>query len=119
MALLTCDFFSDALEVGTSMTVVLPQPDTDSQIGVVDGRTSGPPPLLYLLHGLSDDHTCWQRYTAIGHHFGAGAMEFYPATSISVAARIDPTSDAAGGQAADIGVKYSELAAELRAAIPK
>ena len=33
MALLTCDFFSEVLEVGTSMTVVLPQP-TEEQIGV-------------------------------------------------------------------------------------
>ena len=33
MALVTCDFFSDVLEVGCSMTVVLPQP-TEEQIGV-------------------------------------------------------------------------------------
>ena len=65
---------------------------------------------------------CWtdnndaKRYTAIGHHFGSGAMEFYPATGISVAARIDPTSDAAGGQAAEIGVRYSNLIARLRRA---
>ena len=25
----------------------------------------GPPPVLYLLHGLSDDHTAWLRYTSI------------------------------------------------------
>ena len=36
MALLTCDFFSDALQVGTSMTVVLPQ-QTEEQIGVTGG----------------------------------------------------------------------------------
>ena len=35
MALLTCDFFSEALERGTSMTVVLPQP-TEDQIGVAE-----------------------------------------------------------------------------------
>ena len=64
MALLTCDFFSDALEVGTSMTVVLPQ-QTEEQIGVTGGRSDAPPPLLYLLHGLSDDHSGWHRYTAI------------------------------------------------------
>ena len=58
MALLTCDFFSDALQVGTSMTVVLPQ-RTEAQIGVSGGGADGPPPLLYLLHGLSDDHTAW------------------------------------------------------------
>ena len=67
MALLTCDFFSDALQVGTSMTVVLPQ-RTEEQIGVTASGSDGPPPLLYLLHGLSDDHTAWQRYTAIGRY---------------------------------------------------
>ena len=53
---------------------------------------------------------CWtdddgvKHYTAIGHHFGSGGVERYPATGVSVAARIDPTSGAAGGQAAEIGV---------------
>ena len=61
MALVTCDFFSEALEVGTSMTVVLPQP-TEAQIGVASTETSeAGPPLLYLLHGMSDDHTAWLR----------------------------------------------------------
>jgi putative tributyrin esterase len=67
MALLTCDFFSDALQVGTSMTVVLPQ-QTEEQIGVTGAVPEGPPPLLYLLHGLSDDHTAWPRYTAISRY---------------------------------------------------
>jgi putative tributyrin esterase len=67
MALLTCNFVSDALQVGTSMTVVLPQ-QTEEQIGVTGGGADGPPPLLYLLHGLSDDHTAWHRYTAIARY---------------------------------------------------
>ena len=65
MALVTCDFFSDVLEVGCSMTVVLPQP-TEEQIGVSEGpvpRTDFP--VLYLLHGLSDDDTIWLRRTSI------------------------------------------------------
>lgn len=73
MALVTCDFYSDALQVGTSMSVVLPQA-TESQIGVEDARPSGPPPLLYLLHGLSDDHTAWHRYTAIGRYAEAAGL---------------------------------------------
>lgn len=79
MALLTCDFFSDVLQVGTSMTVILPQA-TEEQIGVSGARESGPPPVLYLLHGLSDDHTAWQRYTAIGRYAeGAGLAVVMPA----------------------------------------
>jgi len=73
MALLTCDFFSDSLQVGTSMTVVLPQ-RTEAQIGVAGGGSEGPPPLLYLLHGLSDDHTAWQRYTAVARHAEAAGL---------------------------------------------
>jgi S-formylglutathione hydrolase FrmB len=64
MALLTCDFFSESLMVGTSVTVVLPQ-RTEEQIGLIDEVGEGPPPVLYLLHGLSDDHTSWSRYTSI------------------------------------------------------
>lgn len=73
MALLTCDFFSDALQVGTSMTVVLPQP-TEAQIGVEGGADAGPPPLLYLLHGLSDDHTAWSRYTSLNRYAEAAGL---------------------------------------------
>ena len=70
MALITCDFFSEALERGTSMTVILPQP-TQEQIGVTGAVQEGPPRLLYLLHGLSDDHTAWLRYTSIERYAAA------------------------------------------------
>lgn len=70
MALLACDFFSEALERGTSMTVVLPQ-FTQEQIGVAAAATEGLPPVLYLLHGLSDDHTAWTRYTSIERYAAA------------------------------------------------
>jgi S-formylglutathione hydrolase FrmB len=73
MALLTCDFFSDALEVGTSLTVVLPQ-QTAAQIGLAAPGTSDLPPVLYLLHGLSDDHTAWQRYTAVARYAEAAGL---------------------------------------------
>ena len=65
MALVSATFFSDALEVGTSMTVVLPQP-TVGQVGL-DARETPEqgPPVMYLLHGMSDDHTAWLRYTSI------------------------------------------------------
>jgi S-formylglutathione hydrolase FrmB len=61
MALVNCDFFSETLEVSTSMTVILPQ-RTRGQIGLSGGTAGG---LLYLLHGLSDDHTIWLRRTSI------------------------------------------------------
>lgn len=64
MAHLRCDFFSDALALSTSMTVLLPQ-QTTSQIGMGGAITTGPAPVLYLLHGLSDDDTTWLRRTSI------------------------------------------------------
>src|SRR5215210_7925966 len=64
MALLRCDFFSDVLELSTSMTVILPQ-STTGQIGMAGRSGSGAPPVLYLLHGLSDDDTIWLRRTSI------------------------------------------------------
>ena len=73
MALLTCDFFSESLMVGTSVTVVLPQ-RTEEQIGLVDEAGEGPPPVLYLLHGLSDDHTSWLRYTSIERYAAARGL---------------------------------------------
>ena len=56
MAMIRCDFFSDVLELSTSMTVLLPQ------------GPGGPPPVLYLLHGLAGDHTEWTRFTSIERH---------------------------------------------------
>ena len=44
------------------MTVVLPQ--SESGIGV-DGASHAETPVLYLLHGLTDDDTIWTRRTSI------------------------------------------------------
>ncbi|MHC4479633.1 MAG: alpha/beta hydrolase [Planctomycetota bacterium] len=55
MATLRLTFFADAISKQTSMTVLLPQ----------EAEGSGPYPVLYLLHGLSDDDTIWTRRTSI------------------------------------------------------
>ncbi|WP_408007629.1 alpha/beta hydrolase [Pseudalkalibacillus sp. A8] len=63
MAFIQCDFYSEALQCSTSIHVILPQPvgllDPDE---AVQGKIY---PTLYLLHGLSDDHTVWSRRTSI------------------------------------------------------
>ncbi len=41
------------------MDVILPQPAPGTRLG---GRKY---PVLWLLHGMSDDHTAWQRRTSI------------------------------------------------------
>ena len=64
MALLRCNVFSESLSLSTAMTVLLPQ-RTTTQIGLAGAVRDGAPPVLYLLHGLSDDDTTWLRRTSI------------------------------------------------------
>jgi putative tributyrin esterase len=64
MAFIQCDFYSEALGISTSMSVILPQ-QTQSQIGMTGNVFTAKHPTLYLLHGLSDDHTIWMRRTSI------------------------------------------------------
>jgi S-formylglutathione hydrolase FrmB len=66
MAFFDCHFFSDALGLTVSAYVILPQ-QTARQIGMGGAATKASKgfPTLYLLHGLSDDHTIWLRRTSI------------------------------------------------------
>jgi putative tributyrin esterase len=64
MAFIDCNFFSETLGMCCSINVILPQL-TQNQIGLAGHASSAPPPVLYLLHGLSDDHTIWGRRTSI------------------------------------------------------
>jgi S-formylglutathione hydrolase FrmB len=56
MATCTVHFKSTSLAKQDTMTVILPD------------APRRPLPVLYLLHGLSDDHSTWQRRTAIERH---------------------------------------------------
>jgi putative tributyrin esterase len=58
MTLINCDFSSDSLGMGASLTALVPDP------ALPPPRPEGYP-VLYLLHGLGDDHTTWIRRTAI------------------------------------------------------
>ncbi len=64
MALIQCDFFSEVLGLSMSMNVILPQA-TKQQIGMKGKGREGKTPCLYLLHGMSDDHSTWLRRTSI------------------------------------------------------
>lgn len=64
MALLHVNFFSEVLGMSMNMDVILPQ-ETKAQIGMKGRVREGKCPTLYLLHGMSDDHTIWQRRTSI------------------------------------------------------
>jgi len=73
MALIHCDFESEVLRLSTSMTVVLPQVD-DGPYGVARTGPDGTYPVLWLLHGMSDDHTIWQRRTSIERYAAAAGL---------------------------------------------
>ena len=53
MALCEMKYFSQALQKATAATVIVPE------------SLNKPFSVYYLLHGLSDDHTIWQRRTSI------------------------------------------------------
>lgn len=56
MALSELHYYSKALDKMTAATVILPDGE---------GVPPGPYPVFYLLHGLSDDYTAWQRRTSL------------------------------------------------------
>lgn len=55
MAFLELHNYSSCLGVGVSVNVIIPQRNRNNEL----------PKVLYLLHGLSDDHTMWTRQTSI------------------------------------------------------
>lgn len=78
MALFQCQFYSEALRISATMNVILPQ-QTDKT-----DKTDKLFPTLYLLHGLSDDHTAWLRQTSIERYANArGIAVVMPAVNRS------------------------------------
>ena len=69
MALLHVNFFSRALNVASSVDVILPE--NAQGIGVTASGAEALPRVLYLLHGYSDDQTIWQRRTSV-ERYAAG-----------------------------------------------
>lgn len=65
MALFEMHIFSEALGMQTTVNVVIPQPNTQGEIGVAHGEKRENYKCLYLLHGLSDDQSIWLRRTSI------------------------------------------------------
>ncbi len=63
MAFMELKIHSDCLGHGVSVNVIIPQ-YAETIIGM-DGKEEANFKTLYLLHGLSDDHTAWARRTSI------------------------------------------------------
>ena len=64
MALIHIGFFSDSLGMCVACDVILPQ-KASGQIGMAAETRGEKHPVLWLLHGASDNHTIWQRRTSI------------------------------------------------------
>ena len=63
MALVHAHFFSQTLGMEVQADVILPQ--EENGIGQAGTRADRKLPVLYLLHGMTDDQTIWQRRTSI------------------------------------------------------
>ncbi len=70
MALIHVDFFSQTLGMCTQMNVILPE-TARGLIGMDGSAQKENWKVLYLLHGLSDDHTIWERRTSIERYASA------------------------------------------------
>ncbi len=65
------------------MNVILPQA-TSGQIGLCGRSGTGAHPVLWLLHGRSDDHTIWMRRTSIERYVSElGIAVVMPAANVS------------------------------------
>jgi putative tributyrin esterase len=62
MSLIQCDFYSEALQLAVSMDVLLPRTTQAQRDALGPGYRF---PTLFLLHGMSADHTGWQRFTSV------------------------------------------------------
>lgn len=83
MALLECRFFAESLGLSCSMNVILPEA-TQGQIGMKGRVTAKKHPVLWLLHGMSDDHTTWARRTSIERYAAEkGLAVIMPAANLS------------------------------------
>jgi len=83
MALIKTHFFSRSLGMGVTCDVILPQKATNL-IGMETAERKGSTPVLWLLHGSSDDETIWQRRTSIERYAAPlGLAVVMPAVALS------------------------------------
>jgi putative tributyrin esterase len=82
MALVHVDYFSEVLGLCCQADVILPQ--KSQGIGQAGSGREGDIPVLWLLHGASDDHTIWQRRTSIERYVAPlGIAVVMPAVQLS------------------------------------
>lgn len=65
MAFITLNYYSEALGMQTQVDVLIPQRETEGEIGIESKADGQKYKCLYLLHGCSDDQTIWMRRTSV------------------------------------------------------
>lgn len=70
---LAVDVDSAVLGMTTSLIVLLPQASDRADWGAPSPGPDGPP-VLYLLHGLSDDASAWTRFTSVERYAAAAGL---------------------------------------------
>ncbi len=81
MALIHVNFYSKTLGMQRSMDVIMPQKANGIGLGSTENQDKIP--VLYLLHGASDNHTIWQRRTSIERYaLEKGLAVVMPATDL-------------------------------------
>ena len=82
MPLAHLSFYSSTLGLSCQADVILPQ--RQQGVGQTGSAASGDLPVLWLLHGGSDDHTIWQRRTSIERYVvPLGLAVVMPAVQVS------------------------------------
>ncbi len=74
MAWMECRFRSEVLQLSTAASVLLPrngEADENADRNRDDATGDSGFPTLWLLHGLSDDHTAWLRRTSLERYVGS------------------------------------------------
>ena len=69
MAFVQVQSFSEALNVASTVNVILPE--ATQGIGIQAAGKNELPKVLYLLHGYSDDHSIWLRRTSVERYAAA------------------------------------------------
>ena len=72
MALLHVNFFSNVLGMDTGLSIIMPEEKQEiGQIGVESVKQTDDLPVLWLLHGRSNDETMWARKTSLERYVGS------------------------------------------------
>jgi len=65
MARLRIDFYSQTLHMNSSAVVIMPENLQDFIHGGIRRNDEGKIPVVWLLHGMGDDCTAWERFTHV------------------------------------------------------